>query len=297
MELSQWVLPGARASDESNIANDTPSTSITSSPIVTASPDSLPEISRPVASVKSNTTISKSTSSTTSANVLLSPYVSSPLDYSAQSLPFTDLARNDAFITSSPPNLDAQTIPPSVENRTSITRSPIPVNSITKGSDFPESKVQQHNSTITLALEYSTVDNTKSKLQGTNPEKSVLEVALAEDAEFQGTIPVAVALELVTGVKPAFQIDGSRTAISDHSDISHISNSATTDTSASVPPTSDVDMPASDSQAKDASFPTIPTRNDSTANVIEVNGPKPMIAQSKRRAAHARRMQLAYGSG
>jgi hypothetical protein len=212
-------------------------------------------------------------------------------------LPFTDLAKNDAFITSSPPNLDAQTIPPSLKSRTSITRSPIPVNNITKGSDLPESKVQQHNSTITLAREYSTVDNTKSTLQGTNPEESVLEVALAEDAEFQGMLPLAVALELVTGVKPAFQVAGTRAAISEHSEISDISKSTTADTSASGPPTSDVDMPASESQAKDASFPTMLTRNDSTANVMAVNGPKPMIAQSKRRAAHARRMQLAYGSG
>jgi hypothetical protein len=290
MELSQWVLPGSHANDVSNNTYDTPSASITSSPIVPASPTSLAGIARPVPSVKSMTTLPVSSLPSVSINILPSPNVLSRLSYGAQSLPPIDSTRPTAPMTSSPTSSEAQRSPPSsIRSRTSIARRPVPVSG---AQNLNESKVQQSNLDITSPLERHIVENTQSKLQSMVPEQSVLKASPTTDLEFPKTTTVAVALELATGVKPTFPDNVSRTTSSDQRDASHMPGSVRMNA-----PASDVGMTGSKYQATNASIPTVPMTNNRPGSVIALDGPRPMMAQSKRRAAHARRMQLAYGSG
>ncbi|KAF2703084.1 hypothetical protein K504DRAFT_187544 [Pleomassaria siparia CBS 279.74] len=327
MELSRWVLPSAKGSDESTDM-DTPSTSVASSPVAPSSPPSIPESRYAVLpSVRSMVTASAFPTPMSTANILPLQIVSSPLEYSADS--FTAHQSTGSLRTDS--NSPAREVIPVCQSPTSSNMQKSPPTSIRSIRPFNRKRIRSATSSSIerqtrsesvndtslppeiAALHKHAEEPTEVRSEGSDPVGST-----TSERPPPAKPPVATVLEWALGVKaPTIQplsplspleyrvtnsISRSPTAnhakepasLADTRPVISVENKL--EARPPVAKTPEPTSPGASSPVPTIPFATGPAASLSSAIVPVADVPKPLIGQSKRRAAHARRMQLAYGT-
>jgi hypothetical protein len=278
-DLSNWVLPAsARDSYQSNdspisVITSTPSTSITSSPVLTHSPTSSPGIVKGIghAVVPPVTGSSPTSVSTTPASQSTHTYIAfrpplrapPPVPYVAAG---TDTSKD--FVPAIPLEVVRNAMSPgrrdneeSVSNTATVAHDPIAVGKgVTPRPIGPQTSITEE-STVSTLQEVSVPDH-QYCVSPESTEAVAQKVAESSAAE----VPVAK-------VKAPASTPSSPTRIS-----SAQSNSGTSKPTIPTVPS----QPAVSAVAP----PTAPVATSS----------QPMTAQARRRAAHARRMQAAFGA-
>jgi len=314
MELSRWVLPSNGEGDQSSDISNTHSAFMDSS-LVTQSPSALtPENPRSVVSVQSMTTRSAPATPMATGNMM-----PSPLRYNAG----TQLSKSTSGILTSSYNKEAtpteapatslvsNSSSSSVRSESSISRKPAVSHTLTEEPAQMKPKDAMHKPQVIPNMQPPMDATNKSQPKGSDPAMLMSESTSqdGEAATADQIRPVAQALELATGVKspapsqntwsPKTKLPSPTATAAD----ANVSTPAPPTRRAPLPPVSTVttaaaringsSVPDPNSPAANAPIPTSASSNSSPVHNLET-APKPMTAQARRRAAHARRMQLAY---
>ncbi|KAF2865832.1 hypothetical protein BDV95DRAFT_249183 [Massariosphaeria phaeospora] len=277
-ELSDWMLPTlARDSFRWTDANgsldvSTPSTSITSSPTMPNSPASCPETFRPIASLSAETTMRAPTSA---------PSTAGGISKSAQSfhgVPIEDsptIGWPSSLTIQSPPTsqpVAAPPLPPRPESKPGNLDNPIPSQPPPVPPRPRRSPDLSANSDAAQKAKPSESSPINTEAAITKPERKA-----AEDMPSETTPTTVSTFEMSASVKT--EITEPEAAPKE------TSTGQPAPTPSRAPPRVPVTRPP---------IPAIPSSTSVAADTLTSTTPRSMTSQSKRRAAHARRMRLAY---